>query len=208
MRIICCTLLAVMLKISSIETGASSLPDKYFSFGLRLQNSLVSEKVELRRNHFGYGVFATAPISSSEIVVILIGKVMSREYHDSLDPDLQCYPLTISDDTFLGLDDKSRFDVAEYLNHSCDPNLGVLGNNIIVAMREIKPDEEVCFDYAMSETTSEDMGWKCECGTSLCRGVIRPDDWKRPELQKRYRHFFARYVLDKIQQQNEGELQG
>lgn len=100
----------------------------------------------------------------------------------------------------MGWDNRAYFDIAEYFNHSCDPNLGVLGNNVLVAIKNIQPSQELCFDYAMSEITQEGIGWKCKCGTNLCRGKVRADDWQRPALQKRYGHHFAQYILDKIKE--------
>lgn len=35
------------------------------------------------------------------------------------------------------------------LNHSCEPNCGMLGQTLIIAMRDIGPGEELCFDSAV-----------------------------------------------------------
>ena len=38
-----------------------------------------------------------------------------------------------------------------HLNHSCEPNLGLQGQIAFVAMRDIAADEELTFDYAMTD---------------------------------------------------------
>jgi hypothetical protein len=67
-------------------------------------------------------------------------------------------------------------------------------------MRDIKIGEEVCFDYAMSDTMPYDE-FNCGCGAVTCRGTVGGNDWQKPELQKRYAGFFAPHVQRKIDAQ-------
>jgi len=77
----------------------------------------------------------------------------------------------------------------------------------IVARRDIEKDEEITYDYA----TSESYEWpfkmhdgetvKCLCGTTLCRGAVRPNDWKIPELRQRYAGHFANYLQELIDEE-------
>ncbi len=56
-------------------------------------------------------------------------------------------------------------------NHSCDPNCGYDGLNVI-ALRDIPAGEEMTFDYA--DCYSETMEpFACTCGASNCRGIVR-----------------------------------
>ena len=76
----------------------------------------------------------------------------------------------------------------ELVNHSCDPNCGLIergGHVFLVTLRGIRAGEELTFDYATS-MTDEPWGISCACGASACRGVIGsfrdlPDD-----LRERY----------------------
>ncbi|MCL4268060.1 MAG: hypothetical protein KJZ72_00875 [Anaerolineales bacterium] len=52
-------------------------------------------------------------------------------------------------------------------------------------------------DYAMCDTMPYDE-FECLCGAPTCRGKVGGNDWKRPELQKRYAGFFAPHVQRKI----------
>jgi uncharacterized protein len=67
-------------------------------------------------------------------------------------------------------------------------------------MRDIKVGEEVCFDYAMSDTMPYDE-FECGCGQPTCRGNISGNDWQKPELQKRYAGFFSPHVQRRIDAQ-------
>jgi len=82
-------------------------------------------------------------------------------------------------------------------NHSCNPNSGLSGQITLIAIREIERDEEVCFDYAMSDSSDYDE-FECHCGQPNCRKKITGRDWKLPELQGRYRDYFSPYLQRRI----------
>jgi hypothetical protein len=68
-------------------------------------------------------------------------------------------------------------------------------------MKDIKPDEEVTFDYAMCLHRVEGLPpyrFECLCGMETCRKVVTDDDWKLPELQIRYDGWFSWYLQEKI----------
>lgn len=72
-----------------------------------------------------------------------------------------------------------------FANHSCDPNAGIMANRRLVAIRPIRPNDEICFDYS---TTMAENFWtmKCCCGAPFCRGVVRDFKELPPELRRRY----------------------
>lgn len=96
---------------------------------------------------------------------------------------------------------KSQLENAVFFNHSCDPNSGFKGQMFLVAMRNIKKGEQVTFDYAMVLSKAKNVSFykiKCFCGSKNCRGYVTEDDWKKPELQKKYDGYFQWYLQDKI----------
>ena len=44
----------------------------------------------------------------------------------------------------------------DMINHSCEPNCGLLGQMLLVAMRDIARGEELCFDYATCDASDYD----------------------------------------------------
>jgi hypothetical protein len=42
------------------------------------------------------------------------------------------------------------------------------------------------------------LNFACHCGRPTCRGLVRPDDWRRPELRRKYRRSFSPYLLRRI----------
>jgi hypothetical protein len=70
------------------------------------------------------------------------------------------------------------------VNHSCDPNLG-WSTDGLVAMHDVAAGTELTTDYALSIS---DPGYllRCHCQTYRCRQLVTGDDWRIPELQRRY----------------------
>jgi hypothetical protein len=139
----------------------------------------------------GIGVFTTAPILAGTTVAAFGGFVVDRRELEALGDTIRTHALQIDDDLFLA--SMPPFSSADYVNHSCDPNCGIVGAVLLVTIRDVERDEELCFDYAMSDSDDYDE-FECTCGTALCRGVVTGADWKRPELRARYEGWYAEYL--------------
>jgi hypothetical protein len=140
-------------------------------------------------------VFATGPIAGGDLLVVWGGRIVSGETVDREDERFAELSLQVHDDLYLAPADGPE--AADFVNHSCDPNAGFSGQIALVAMRDIGQGEEIFFDYALSESDPS-YGFECRCGTDECRGRVRGDDWRRPELQSRYRGWFSPYLRERI----------
>jgi hypothetical protein len=72
------------------------------------------------------------------------------------------------------LDGDFKFNTARLINHSCNPNCEVLDDNRqlwIFAMRDIKKNEELTYDYGFS-FDKDYKQYICKCGASNCVGYI------------------------------------
>jgi hypothetical protein len=145
----------------------------------------------------GRGLFAALPIGRGEVVCVKGGRLLDRagmaEYGGAVgDAELQ-----ITDDLFLAPVGAAEFEpVMMFLNHSCEPNVGVQGQIVFVAMRDVAAGEELTLDYGTIDHDTEPM--ICRCGAAACRGVVTGRDWQRPELQRKYGRYFAWYLLEKM----------
>lgn len=88
-----------------------------------------------------------------------------------------------------------------FVNHCCDGNCWYESDELLVASRDIKAGEEICYDYALTES-HEEFALHCKCGKLSCRGLVTGNDWKLPELQQKYGNHFLPHINKKIQQQN------
>ena len=145
-----------------------------------------SPKIEVRDDTLaGLGVVAVADIARDEIAAVTAA---AGDYALQIDDNFYIAPRRPDE----------VLDMSVMINHSCDPNIGFRGNVVYVAMRDIAAGEELFHDYAMER--SDDYALDCRCGSPLCRGKVTGEDWKLPELQQRYGHYFSIYLYRKFQE--------
>ena len=159
----------------------------------------VNPKLEMQTSiRNSLGLFSKEAISEGEHLAVFGGTILAKEEVMQLPHELRSNVLQISDGLWIG-SCLPELELVDYIGHSCNPNAGLKGQILLVAMRDIIPDEEITFDYAMC--ISEWVGMdpiKCVCGYSQCRGIVLQDDWRLPELQKRYQGYFSLYLQEKI----------
>lgn len=141
----------------------------------------------------GRGLIAVAPIARDEVVAIKGGHIVDTARLHTLPERLRNSEIQVADGFHLVALEESEYEpVMLFLNHSCDPNVGFAGNTVLVAMRPVEPGEELTTDYVLFDDYDGEMA--CRCGTAACRGSIGGRDWRRPELQRRYRGYFSSYL--------------
>jgi hypothetical protein len=161
-------------------------------------NSVFSDKVEKRASGIdGTGLFAREAIAKGEVVVAKGGHLFDGATRDRISAELGPAEIQVAENLFLGpVTAAEREASMMHLNHSCEPNVGILGQILFVAMRDISVGEELVMDYAMMD--DDDYRMPCACGTVRCRGTVTGQDWRRPELQARYAGYFSAYLAAKI----------
>lgn len=91
-------------------------------------------------------------------------------------------------------------DGSEFINHSCDPNLWWETDESFSARRDIKPDEEITYDYSSSDINPKSMPpIECRCGSKNCRKIITSQDCLKPEFQNQYKGHLPSWVEKYIQ---------
>lgn len=88
-------------------------------------------------------------------------------------------------------------DVREHVNHSCEPNLGWLDDDTLVAITDISDGDELLVDYA-TRVDDPEFVMMCHCETYRCRQVIEGTDWQIPQLQQRYAGMWSPELQAKI----------
>ena len=127
----------------------------------------------------GRGVFTLRSFKEREFIMKVRGKVIKREDMVNLSRYLRFHLDTVGKDKYIKMGYPER-----YINHSCSPNVFEQDGKIF-AMRSIKENEELGFDYSICSI--DDWTMKCCCRSKNCRKVIRGDFFKLPiELQIRY----------------------
>jgi hypothetical protein len=144
------------------------------------------------RGAIGMGAFAGRSFKKGELVVRATGEVISYQTRHSIQIDW---------DRHLEPDPPAR-----YLNHSCEPNLGIKTNEHglpdFTAMRDIEEGEELTWDYAMSEWThyersdpALEFDLTCLCGAENCRGKMGYYSELSAEMKEKYKGFISDYLV-------------
>jgi SET domain-containing protein len=157
-----------------------------------------SPKTEVRASGtHGRGLFAARAIREGEIVSIRGGHILPRRLPRGLRPPRGYWGYPIAGGFVLGpLTRREADSVMMFLNHSCEPNVGIQGQIIFVAMRDIRRGEELTIDYAMFGGDPRPM--RCACQAKACRGVVTAADWRRADLRRKYRGYFSSYLQRKM----------
>ena len=157
-----------------------------------------SPKTEVKASPIeGLGLFAKTPIARGEIVAVKGGYVFSRDEWARLASELGPAEIEITDDLVMApARADERGGAMLYTNHSCDPNVAIQGQIVLVAMRDVAAGEELTIDWAT--TDDDDYVMTCHCGSSRCRGTISGRDWRRNDLQEKYRGWFCWFLQRKI----------
>ena len=160
--------------------------------------SYISPKATVKESPIqGRGLFAGKPIQQGEIVCIKGGHIFSRETLRQISETLGPAEIQIGEDLFIGpLSSQEREGSMIFSNHSCDPNIGVQGQIVFVALRDIAAGEELTHDWAT--TDDDDYQMDCRCGAVNCRKTITGQDWRREDLQQKYAGFMSWYLMEKI----------
>jgi SET domain-containing protein len=138
-----------------------SINPKYCAFRLRLAPSRIHR----------WGVYAAESIPKNRKVIEYVGERISRREtkHRS---DTREFNYLFTLDKYWTIDGSVDGSGAEYINHSCEPNLIsriLKGHILYYSLRSIKRGEELTVDYHFSPEVEQ---VRCGCGTAGCRGTI------------------------------------
>ncbi len=143
----------------------------------------------------GWGSFATERISAGSTVAGFGGWCVDGTTLATFSHDRQSRSIQVDEDLYLVSGETPE--PGDMLNHSCEPSCGLVGANVLVAMRDIEVGEELTFDYATCDSSDYDE-FECLCGEPTCRGVVTGVDWTKPELHAKYAGWFSPYLARRI----------
>src|SRR5262245_50705131 len=120
------------------------------------------------RSVTGLGLFASRPIKKSEKIAAYKGPRVDAQEAAPLERRGNRYLYEIN--PRVTIDGTPRNNMARYANHSCNPNADTYtygGRVFIRALRNIKPDEEITYDYG-NDYLKYVIG-RSHCRCSRCR---------------------------------------
>ena len=149
--------------------------------------------LRIGRSPTGFGLFATRPIKKKTRILEYKGPVLDHETAVRAENRGNRYLFEVSKNRTI--DGTPRANIARYANHSCNPNCEPViwrGRVFIKTLRNIKPGEELTYDYAIEAgerlTKAVKARWPCWCGAKTCRGtVLVPTPPKKKKAKRKSR---------------------
>lgn len=122
---------------------------------------VIKEKLKMKKDLYvakssihGNGVFTKKNFKKGETVFILKGEKVFFPIRSKKDSEKGPNWVGIGRNLWIQV---KKGDIVNYVNHSCNPNIGIKGAVTFVALKDIKKGEEITFDYS---TTEEDIWWE------------------------------------------------
>jgi SET domain-containing protein len=140
------------------------IDERHAAFKLRLAPSAIHR----------WGVYAEEAIPAGRKVIEYTGERCSRRETKRRAGGKLNYMFTL--DSYWALDGSVGGSGAEYINHSCDPNLYTKitqGHILYMSRRPIRKGEELTVDYHFDSDVER---VPCACGAASCRGTINVKD--------------------------------
>ncbi len=137
-----------------------------------MKRNLYKEKRSKINNR---GLYATENIKKGTKIIQYKGKIITvkeSESNPKYDNDKAIYLFNINKK--FDLDGDFKFNTARLINHSCDPNCEVDGVGYklwIYAIKDIKKNEELTYDYGFS-FDKDYRNYRCNCKSKKCCGYI------------------------------------
>jgi SET domain-containing protein len=161
------------------------------------------EKAEVRSaGPRGRGLFATAAIPRASIIAVAAGRIIPASAIQ--DFELPYHAFQIETNLFVAPLDTADYGGLFCVNHSCEPNAGIRGHIALTALRDIRAGEEICYDYAMTDSEADGVPpyhLECLCRTARCRGAVTDSDWRLEALQRAYEGHFSLYLEERIRRE-------
>ena len=142
------------------QRTAPRIDPRYACFRLSLRMSPIHR----------YGVYAAEPIPARRKVIEYTGERIGRRETRRRGFGAQTYLFAL--DSYWTIDGAVGGSGAEFINHSCEPNLQSRihkGHILYLSKRDIRAGEELTVDYNFSRQIEE---VPCRCGSPGCRGAI------------------------------------
>ena len=125
----------------------------------------------------GYGIYAPADIEGGDIIFsseekphrLVTKKYVEQNWNEDERENFRRYAWPVSSEVFIIWDNAP----AEWApqNHSCNPNTGYEGLNVI-ALRKINAGEELTIDYTTFLNDAMES-FICNCGSDNCKKLIQ-----------------------------------
>lgn len=130
-----------------------------------------------------WGLYALEPISAGEMIIEYVGERIRQQVAELREKKYlrsgigSSYLFRIDENTVI--DASKRGGIARFINHCCEPSctakiikVGGKKRIVIYALRDVKKNEELTYDYKFERETNDEERIICLCGAPGCKGYL------------------------------------
>lgn len=145
----------------------------------------------------GKGICAQRNFEPEEVLFEVTGEFITGDEDEDIDEVVRDNAFRYSEDLYIS----PAGAIGDFQNHSCEPNAKVVKREqrlFVVAIEPIKKGEEVLIDYSTIIGADDVWEMTCNCGSPLCRHLIRSFNTIPSALQKKYieRGMVPEYIVE------------
>jgi len=140
------------------------------------------------RARTGLGLFASKPIRKRTRIAEYKGRRLPNKVAERLERKGNRYLYEIN--SRWTIDGTPRSNMARYANHSCNPNadtIAIKRRVFILALRNIKPGEEITYDYGIDYLKNVIGRSNCKCGRCRRRRARRAREMRALDKRRHAR---------------------
>lgn len=130
-----------------------------------------------------WGLYALEPINAGEMIIEYVGERIRQQIAELREKKYlrsgigSSYLFRVDENTVI--DASKKGGIARFINHCCEPSctakiIKVDGSKriVIYALRDVKKNEELTYDYKFERETNDDERIVCLCGAPGCKGYL------------------------------------
>lgn len=160
----------------------------------------------LGRSRTGLGIFATRPIKKRTRIAEYRGKRLGID--DALKAEKRGNRYLYEVNSKWTIDGATHGNIARYFNHSCNPNADTFirqGRVFVRTLRDIKPGEEIFYDYGRDYLKNVIGLSNCQCSRCRKRRAKHAAELREKRLRKAKRLASAKKKARKATRKKTGK---
>lgn len=130
-----------------------------------------------------WGLYALEPINAGEMIIEYVGERIRQQIAELREKNYlrsgigSSYLFRVDENTVI--DASKKGGIARFINHCCEPSctakiikVGGKKRIVIYALRDIKKNEELTYDYKFERELNDEERIVCLCGAPGCKGYL------------------------------------
>lgn len=149
-------------------------------------------------NIHGRGVHTSSDLPKHTIIIVWGGVLLTTD-DVAAGIGVPHTLVAVAEGLWLSAPSSDEMSIDDFVNHSCDPNIGMLDETALITIRDVAAGEELTADYCIwLDNDQYEMKHNCRCGAGICRSKIKGTDWASPAVQERLLPYMSPFLKKRL----------